>query len=521
MLGKLKWEDIMSGKTQQFEDLGDGRVKFAGITYRHEKTVHTIMTDEYVPDWTITEAIRESFQNMFDEGLQENVATYPSLTEDHAIYARDTGRGVSFEDILLLGVSGKRDDPRAVGKHGEGEVVSFMVAARNSVLKVMASQSWLATAHLDPFEDTAHQVLVFEVYRVEKAPKGVPPGTRWYYRGEGYAVEAAYDRVLFNFARHPGNRLAKIAVVKEAMSRGQSEKEAEATAKKVLNMRRLSTPGGNLFSRGSKVGTLWDLTLSYNLDAQPGRDRTGFDWEQVRGECARIFEEHVTPVMLLQVLERVHNYGTGGCREMEFINVVLTPSRVRAALALAHKEGFKKVVWEWDDREHAAIIADAKAQNMLVLRFNEDGMAVPNWVRANVPEAQTVVKARSLRIVKLPSEVLTAAKALFAGMLGDNRVSVLGGQLDNAAMGTGDFASQTIVLDVKRVKEYCDTWQEFVSLIVHETAHVVTGADDCTRQHTTGCTELAAKLLDKVMCDGYVFQLIMDAKTAYETWQAS
>ena len=152
-------------------------IKFKNRRYTFEQTVQTQLSIDYVPTWGLFEAVRESLQNALDERTLTSARVHWIEDGPNSMYLYDRGRGVDFEDILLLGVSGKRGLEDVVGRHGEGEVVSSLVAARNGVTKIMASRDWLTTSRLA--DVGGRQVLALDVYRTNK-PR---VGTAWLYTG--------------------------------------------------------------------------------------------------------------------------------------------------------------------------------------------------------------------------------------------------------------------------------------------------------------------------------------------------
>jgi hypothetical protein len=123
-------------------------LEFDGLKYAYQRTVETNLDGNYVPDWTAGKAVKESVQNQLDESLGSETKPYFGILNAETVWLRDAGRGVRLNTILRIGKSGKRDDARMVGQHGEGEVVSTLVAARQGLVKLLASQDWLAPRRL-------------------------------------------------------------------------------------------------------------------------------------------------------------------------------------------------------------------------------------------------------------------------------------------------------------------------------------------------------------------------------------
>lgn len=93
---------------------------------RYELTISL----DYVPDWGVTEAVRELFQNAIDNEAvnPENKMTFRK-DGDTLIVANKQSK-LSL-DTLLLGCSSKVGDARTIGQHGEGYKIALVVLLRN------------------------------------------------------------------------------------------------------------------------------------------------------------------------------------------------------------------------------------------------------------------------------------------------------------------------------------------------------------------------------------------------------
>lgn len=96
---------------------------------------------EYLPDWTVQEALREIYQNFEDYGeFEELTNTNPdykwssvTLSSNYSPEA-ELGGGAPF---LRIGKSGKRGDSGTIGEHGEGLKMAAMVLLREGhILKI-------------------------------------------------------------------------------------------------------------------------------------------------------------------------------------------------------------------------------------------------------------------------------------------------------------------------------------------------------------------------------------------------
>lgn len=89
---------------------------------------------EYVGNWGITEAVREIFQNCYDEEIvnPENKMLCEYNEELQVLRIGNRNSTLSTK-TLLLGCSSKRDDKRTIGTHGEGYKVATIVLLRNNI----------------------------------------------------------------------------------------------------------------------------------------------------------------------------------------------------------------------------------------------------------------------------------------------------------------------------------------------------------------------------------------------------
>jgi hypothetical protein len=99
------------------------------------------LSPDYVPSWTIVDAVRELFQNALDQQttVEDNdmFFEFEQLTND-SFMVQPPGtlrignkQSVLQAKTLLLGSSSKADDPNTIGQFGEGYKVAVLVLLRN------------------------------------------------------------------------------------------------------------------------------------------------------------------------------------------------------------------------------------------------------------------------------------------------------------------------------------------------------------------------------------------------------
>lgn len=89
------------------------------------------LASDYVPSWTIVDAIRELFQNALDQEVQ--------MPDNKASWSYENGtlricnkHSVLTTKTLLLGTSSKGSDSNTIGQYGEGYKIATLVLLRNA-----------------------------------------------------------------------------------------------------------------------------------------------------------------------------------------------------------------------------------------------------------------------------------------------------------------------------------------------------------------------------------------------------
>jgi hypothetical protein len=92
------------------------------------------LSPEYVPNWTVVDAVRELFQNALDQQtvLLNNTMFFKYHDNPFGEGTLELGNNYSVlqTSSLLLGASTKRDDPNTIGKFGEGYKIAALVLTR-------------------------------------------------------------------------------------------------------------------------------------------------------------------------------------------------------------------------------------------------------------------------------------------------------------------------------------------------------------------------------------------------------
>lgn len=269
-------------------------IKAFNRMYTLVDTIKTTISAGYLNDsgsrrneW---ECFRETVQNMMDEAqymvdhnggvLFDYFTMYKHQTKPYIVF-QDKGRGVDLEKILLIGESGKRGTDYK-GQKGEGEILSFLVATRLGLDKMMLSKNWLIKTRFDSYSDNGdYQVLVVDVYKTETPIEG----TVWYLEKSSKIEEYFNERTQY----FP--ELSKLAMKQKANREEKNykrylkarnaerrEERKEVKAKSTHSVSEIITPragkNATLYVRGVFVKEI-NALFSYNLTTvEINRDRS-------------------------------------------------------------------------------------------------------------------------------------------------------------------------------------------------------------------------------------------------------
>ena len=94
----------------------------------NETIIEFGLTENYISDWTVRDALREVYQNFIDYGDYDEIIL--NNIKPNIIYLSNDFKPKSL-DFLTLGTSIKKEG--AIGKHGEGLKMAMLVFLRNNL----------------------------------------------------------------------------------------------------------------------------------------------------------------------------------------------------------------------------------------------------------------------------------------------------------------------------------------------------------------------------------------------------
>lgn len=481
-------------------------IEFDGRLYKYQRSIETILSEPYVPDADRVWPFKESIQNQLDESLH-CWGMVGCMAEPDAVLLTDKGRGVSLETILLLGQSGKRNETETVGQHGEGEIISFLVALRHGYTKLMASQKWLIAGRMTNYNGSGAQVLTLDVYETI-VPR---EGTAWYFAGPdaarvcGDAYALFIRHAAFNLGVPAGAAWTRVSDALANVDVYLPDRPKQITKKLIAD------EPGSLYSRGMYIGSApWDVALGYNLAATPGRDRAGFAWEQVRDEAEQLWATHADAEIVCAVLQWQRDNKCAP-QELRFATGPSAAVLKRGIAMFKERNDIKKLAWARSGNADAAQIADAAA--LPHVETLVAWCAPPHWLQASVKHVSEVVTVTEMKALRqsFPQPAMNAVTTLLS-LCGMAATKVEGRTIVGEFDGAGD--KERITLDPARMKDW--SWHRCVVVVLHEAAHVASqGADDCSRRHSNAISDLHTKLVEAVAENPAAY---LAAKAAFVKW---
>jgi hypothetical protein len=464
------------------------KTKFKNRIYTFERTIPTLISAEYVPDWNLTKAVKESIQNMLDERTETGCNIFHKAESGTAFFC-DHGRGVGINQIILMGDSGKRGREDMIGQHGEGEIVSFMVAAREGVQKTMVSRDWLVRGRLDDL--AGRQALYLDVYR---APKVTRSGTAWEYSGGDSVISFcnAFEQFRVKIRQQARQEREARRWEKQAAKnrKQQRQRQKQQRARKGLLDREYA---GQLFTNGLFVNNIDGLAFAYNLKATPGRDRAAFTWEFVKDEIVSIFNAEAELKHVVKLLRAATRNGAENVLEFKLdlnLDVKLVQKAIRK---VSNSRSLRKLAWA-DFGKHASYIADAADQQITVIGFHGDP---PAWVK-NAIHCVTKVVGMTSKVKEgpLPGWLQKATDAACFLLIEDitNTPEFYSILRDPSSDRTQAYASLGKVVLVRTAVKEMNTIT-FLETLAHELGHAIGGYPDNTRGHASYIGQILARAL--------------------------
>ncbi|WP_183567429.1 hypothetical protein [Mucilaginibacter sp. SP1R1] len=198
-------------------------------------TIHYGFGKDYLPQWSIKEALREIYQNFLDYGDYE-VNDSPIGDSEKLIISVQNGWDPESLDFLRIGNS-QKNKANAVGKHGEGMKMAFLILLREGL------KSSILTPRYEVWPDFYIDQEIGECFCLKYTIHDEPMPTP-------YTLTFECDRAVHNEFLH--SIIKPEDVIFDDKYWGQI----------------VEKPAGNIYSGGLFVTAAKNISKAYNINPQ-------------------------------------------------------------------------------------------------------------------------------------------------------------------------------------------------------------------------------------------------------------
>lgn len=167
------------------------------------------MSPDYVAHWGLWEAVREIFQNAYDEADADPECRI-DWKHDGGILRVSTSRGALTADTLLLGKTSKRGVAGQRGKFGEGYKLALLVLARLGMEVKISTGDEMWHSQIEHDESFGSDVLVVYIRKAYPSLQGVT----FYIDGIG---DRDWDAIVQNL--YPNRKTTEILTMPDQKGR--------------------------------------------------------------------------------------------------------------------------------------------------------------------------------------------------------------------------------------------------------------------------------------------------------------
>jgi hypothetical protein len=474
--------------------------------YRLENTIQTNISRDYLTgekSWNEWAAMRECLQNAADEA-EYMVRTFGGTLTDYVhvslrsgnVMIQDFGRGVTFENIVLLGKSDKRGQGYR-GEKGEGQLMAFLTLAKLGVGIKMFSLDWMCQPTFTRYNGGANEVLSLELYRQANPenPKRLSKGTVWLI--ERTATTEGVVKDLESYFPDLAVKVSKAAERKvEALANRQSKEyvteQRKSDRKHAAAVRRVSTSSiktiiqpkddkpARLYLKGIwvkdlTVATGFPCLFSYNLrNVSINRDRDMVNqFELLREVKKALSSDEVTKAMVEMYWQRSESADI----VYQEYTVDPTPHNPQTWKAAFAKAFGKKVCL----RTNSYAARDALAEGWKVVDLLRASAKVAGilGIPTDVMAGGYVGNCKPAKMNARDIKILNAAIDICKGLVDEMPVvAVVDKTLDTVAEGW--YKDGEVYIQHRVFKDGL----EVLRVILHESGHHNTKASDFNRPFT-------------------------------------
>lgn len=467
-------------------------LKINGKNYVFKEQITTNISLEYLNDeaskWGMWEMVRECMQNIMDEaeycadqhgghlsqymGIWDNV----SVNRDRFWRIFDKGRGVDLEDILFLGISGKRGTHYR-GQKGEGQLMASLVAARENIGLYMTSQNWA----IEPVVvEGKYKTLALNVYECDKSHSGTRIFIEWNSGVDEYLRSA---KNYFPDLKRP--RKQRTIVYRSTSTRQKQQKSP--SAKSLFDERGPS----RLFVKGIFVKEI-EALFSYNVDVPLNRDRNIVDDNDLLPAVEKQLNDLKTYDKIRRIIREVAIPDARYILEGK-VRALCVNNPKQWTSALRKEVGSRKVVLWSDD----IVATEAGMKGYKVIRIDNPiykgvfwgGGIKYDYDVANAPEPYRERKSFDTKA----NRRLRFLERVRDQMGWPIMIKVFVSKGANAEIRNGFYESGICWLRHDHLRD--SNLLDVLQTLIHEYGHQDSQAYDCTRDFENWAFETCAKLM--------------------------
>lgn len=452
--------------------------------------------EKILEDWEICHAIREIIANALDEQL---LTKTPDIKiwkdQSHQWHIRDFGRGLQYEHLTQKENQEKLNNPNMIGKFGIGLKDAFATFNRQNVNVMIQSKYGditLSKSEKHGFKD----LLTLHAYI---SPPSDPQflGTEFIFKGvQDNDIEKA--KPLFLMFSHE-NKL-------ESTKFGEVLERSSGMAKIYINGVKVSEEENFLFS--------YNITsLNDSIRKALNRERTNVGRNAYSERIKSILKNCKNKLVISFLVEDLGNYETGDTHdELKWIDI-----QEYAVKILNTQE--KAVFLSSDDLINNPMMVDeAKRAGYRIISVPENlGEKIAdmrdlsgNPIRGIDQFGKEYDESFEFKFVD-PKDLMASEKEVFS--LTSDIFKLIGGKPEiikevkisetmkkdfgtfEDAEGVWEYANRRIIIQRKTLSSI----GKFAGVLLHETAHAISGAPDVDRDFELKLSELLGKVAAKAL----------------------
>lgn len=446
------------------------------------RTLGTAISPEYIKNWTMGMGIRELLQNFLDTKQVFECNGKVTHNGRYCIIS-DNGPGLELRH-LALGISEKGEE--AIGQFGEGLKLALLLFSREGRSIELRSKDYKLTPAIRDSE-YGTPTLFFDI---QEGLKEII-GTKITFQCS--SSELMQAKTYFPLAFRTNNKITWVV--------------------KGL----ISSPGGGLYVNGSYVAEIQDSLFSYHLKGDKAkklsnRDRTIVNISEAVSliRDALFYDDEFDPKVLIPWFKDV--FSAFKHDEDDVFERKLSPSSYRSEMLEAVRAGFeaiygKRTVLKNGSTDRAMVICSRMGMNPVYLPWEWNNAVNCAGIMSADKFAKESPLDRSLKYIKTLSKEAQDNLDFAVDMVErfyhkptmihvvDELESVLGiyaySDGSNTIAGLYHKGENVILIALSSLKTKLDA----VRVILHETVHQKSKADDLTSEFQAAYDMIAAKLL--------------------------